>query len=388
MKKFLIRRFKKDGSEMAPVKVKDGVWVEPDKKAKEGVIYYPGTLVPHIHLMEARKYDKFNQLKGGPMPWSKPETIWINKELLAVENIYEKLEEAKAKGDKKAIKLLSQPLVTWACPAGKGKKAVYPQGMIISNRNDKSDFVSEHIERFDKAIEKLESILEWEGVKTRRGISALINLLSAKFSFRVGNCTSKDRTGVGVTTFKPKHIRVDSKGRMHFTFRGKKKVKWHKIFNPVRAIEHEMFKGIVKLLDKKNEFVFTLDGDRIDSHEANKMFKEVLGVKSSEEDYLSFHSWRHYKASKLFKEQLDKLKLARKFKKILKSKSKVNKDLKKARLLNKAVNKIFKKVAKALNDTPAVVKSTYAGGKLFREFYIANGIKFDDKKRSFDKAQF
>ena len=61
--KFTIERHKKDGTEILAVKVRDGIWVEPDKKKNEGTIYYPGTLVPHIHLMAARKFDKFNQLK-------------------------------------------------------------------------------------------------------------------------------------------------------------------------------------------------------------------------------------------------------------------------------------------------------------------------------------
>ena len=377
---FVVKRYKKNGEEMTPVKVRDGIEIEAHKKKQANTIYYPGTLVPHIHLMEARKYDKFNQLKGGPMPWTKPETIWVNKELLAVEDIYSKLEVAKKNNDTKMIEYLSQPLVTWTCPSRKNKKAIYPQGMIISNRNDKSDYVYKHLERFDNAILKLQDIYKKEYIKSTRGIAALVNLLSAKFCFRVGNCIDKKRTGIGVTTFRPKNIKIDPQRRIHFYFRGKKGVKWHKIFKPENDIEQLMYNGLIELRNKGNEFLFTND-QRISSGMVNELFREVLKVKNNEKEFLSFHSWRHYNASKSFKAELAKLRLSRKFSKILKSKSKADKIIRKARLLNKMVNKVFKKVAKILNDTPGVVKSTYAGGVIFKDFYTQNGIEFDSKRR-------
>jgi len=384
MQKFTIQRFKKDGTEMAPVKIKKGIWIDPHKEKQEGYIYYPGTLIPHIYLMECKKFDKYNQLKGGPMPWTDPSTIQINKELLATPNIYVKMQEAQKNNDTSQIELLSRPLVTWICPQTLGKKSIYASDITIHNRNSKSAYVFDHLERFEQAIPKFQEIYQKEYINTTIGIAALINLLSAKFCFRVGNNEDKKRTGIGVTTFRPKNIRVDDKGAMHFYFRGKKGVKWHKVFRPENEIEKLMYKGILELKDRNNEFLFT-NGQRVDSGVVNELFRKTLNVQEDEMDFLSFHSWRHYNASTAFKEQLSKLRINRKLNKIAKSKRKGNKELIKARLLNKSINDIFKKVAKILNDTPGVVKTTYAGAGIIKDFYEQNGIKYDEKRRTFDK---
>jgi hypothetical protein len=147
--KFIIKRFKKDGTEMAPVKIKSGVWVEPHIEKQEGIIYYPGTLIPSINYIEAKKYDPHGYLRGGPMPWTDPSTIKINKELLAVENLYEKLEQAKKENNTTQIEFLSSPLISWRCPASENKKNLYAQAMITINRNNKSDFVYENLNRFE-----------------------------------------------------------------------------------------------------------------------------------------------------------------------------------------------------------------------------------------------
>lgn len=382
MEKFIIERHKKDGSIISPVKIRKGFWVEPHPQSQEGIIYYPGTLVPHIHYMAIKKYDLFNQLKGGPMPWTDPQTIQVNKDLLSTENIYLKIEEAKKTNNTEQIAFLSKPLVTWICPQSLQKKAIYSNDITIHNRNSKSDFVFEHTNRFDEAIIKLQQIFEQEGVKTSRGIAALINLLSAKFCFRAGNDVEKKRTGVGVTTFRPKNIKIEA-DRMYFSFRGKKGVKWYKGFKPSTPFEQLMYNGLVELKEKNKEFLFTLD-QRIDSTAANNLFREVLDVKDNEKEFLSFHSWRHYNASKAFSAALSKITIKRKLNKIERGKSK-EKDLVKARLLNKSINDIFKRVAKILNDTPGVVKTTYAGSKILKDFYEQNGVEYDEKRRSYER---
>lgn len=379
--KFTIERFKKDGTALKPVKVKEGLWVEPHKEKQEGCIYYTGTLVPHIHYIEAKKLDKFNQLKGSPMPWTNPSTIWVNKDLLEVEDIYSQLEKAKEEKDKKRIEFLSQPLIKWTCPMTLSKKAIYAQGKTISNANDKSDFVYFNLKRFEKAIVQLEEIYKQEGIKTERGISALINLLSSKFCFRVGNNTEK-RSGIGITTFKPQHITLDDKGRIHFSFIGKKHVRWHKIFEPENEIEKLMYDGLLELKNKNMEFLFW-NGGRVTSGHVNILFDEVFNVKKSEQSYLSFHSWRHYNASKALISELSKMSIKRKLNKILKNEKKNDewKSDKKNRLLNRSLNQVFKKVAKGLNDSPGIVKRTYAGGEIMKQFFLSNNLLFDDKKR-------
>ena len=385
LSKFIIERHKKDGTEIAPVKVKKGYWVEPHKEKQDSYIYYPGTLVPHIHFMECKKHDKYNQLKGGPMPWTNPETIEINKELLATPNIYEKMLKAQKDNDTKTIEFLSKPLVTWVCPQTLGKKSIYAADVTVHNRNAKSEYVFDQIDRFEEGIKRLEGIYNKERVKTTRGIAALVNLLSAKFCFRVGNNTDKKTSGIGVTTFRPHNIKVDKRGIIHFVFRGKKKVKWHKVLRPHTDLENKMYDDLVALKNRDKEFLFT-NGERVDSGVANELFREAMDVKEDERDFLSFHSWRHWNASKAITEQVAKLRLNRKLNKIMRSKRSGNKDLSKARLINKSINTLFKKVAKILNDTPGVVKSTYGGAQPIRKLYEDNGIKYDEKRRSFDKG--
>jgi hypothetical protein len=387
LQKFTIKRFKKNGQEMPTVKVKSGFWVEPHNEKKDGFIYYPGTMIPSINFMEVRKYDKFNQLKGGPPPWCDPKTIEINKELLETEDIYDKLLKAKKENDLIKTKFLSRPLVSWRCPMTLARKNMYSQGVTISNRNDKCDYVYDNLERFDIAVEKLKNIYNKEYINSVRGQAALINLLSAKFCFRVGNVIDKN-SGKGITTLLVKHVSIDEKNRMHFNFQGKKNVRWHKIFVPENEIEQKMYNGLKLLTERKldNEFVFTVNGERLTSHEANVMFSEVLEVKDDEKEYLTFHSWRHRAASVAFKKAIDNVNLNKVFKKIDKSKS-LNKRLKKARLINREINELFKSVGKLLNDNPGTVKGVYAGGKIFREFYEKNDIPFDEKKRNFDKEK-
>jgi len=402
MKKFEIKRFKKDGTKMTPVKIKDGVWIEPhsdeeyqknidlnDENKKLGIkdrfIYYPGTKIPHIHYMNAKKFDLYNQLTGGPMPWTYPDTIEINKELLAIENIYEKIIEAKANNDQKMVKFLTRPLITWKCPQFLIKRNVYAQGATISNRNDKSDFVYQNLNRFDEAIKEFEKIYLKERISTIEGISSLINLLSSKFSFRVGNEKKINKnSGIGVTTFKPENIFIDDKNRLHFKFVGKKGVKWHKIFKPKDNFENFMYEDLIELKNQNNEYLFWFEGKRIDSGNVNELFRKILKVKNEEKDYLSFHSWRHFSASKAFLKELKKIKIDKEIKKI-EDKNDINKTIKKGRLINKSINKIFKKVAPVLNDTPGVVKSTYSGGKIFKDFYNKYDIEYDNKKRTWSK---
>ena len=403
LQKFKLQRYKKNGTEIVPVKIKSGLWIEPhsdeeyqknmDQNAKnkelglkERFIYYPGTRVPHIHLMELKNRDKYNLICGGPMPWTDPSTIEVNEELLNTENIYEKLEQAKKENDKNQIDILTRPLVSWRCPQTQARKSLYPQAVTITNRNNKSDFVYDNLQRYEEAVVKLDKIYREEYVNNVTGISALINLLSAKFCFRVGN-NEESNSGVGVTTFKPKHIEIDEKGRMHFRFIGKKGVKWHKTFKPENEIEQLMYDGVLALKEKNNDFLFWFCGKRVTSGEANYLFKKVMNVQENEKDYLTFHSWRHFNATKGFLKELETIKIEKKFKKIDDGRSK-NKELTKAREINKQMNEIFSVVCKLLTDTPGVVKSTYAGGKIFKEFYEKNGIQYDEKKRTFIKAQF
>lgn len=388
LQKFTIERFKKDGNKMVPVKVKNGFWVEPHSEKQEGFIYYPGTLIPSINFMEVRKYDKYNQLRGGPPPWCDPSTIEINKELLEVEDIYSKLMEAKNNNDTERVKFLSKPLISWRCPMTLARRNLYAQGVTISNRNDKSDYVYDNLERFDKAVEKLKDIYNNEYVDSVRGQAALINLLSSKFCFRVGNVIDKN-SGKGITTLLKKHLTIDEKQRMHFNFQGKKDVRWHKVLSPENEIEQKIYDGLKKLIEGKNndDFVFSFNGERLTSKEANDMFKEVLEVKENEKEFLTFHSWRHRMASMMFKKALDDVNLDKAFKKIDDGRSE-NKQLKKARLINREINELFKSVGKLLNDTPGVVRSTYAGGKVFKQFYEKNGIVYDDKNRRFNKEYY
>ena len=384
--KFKVERFKNNGDPLKPVRIKQGIFVASHTKKQEGFIYYPGTLIPNVNFQNCKKLDKYNNLKGGPPPWCDPTTIMINKKLLNTENIYDKLQKARENNDQKQIEFLSQPLVIWLCPQTLSKKAIYPQDVTVLNRNNKSDYVYDNLDRFEKAIEELQKIYKKEYIDTERGIAALINLLSAKFSFRVGNQLKKKCTGIGITTFRPKNIKVDEKNRIHFRFKGKKGMNWHKTFDPENDIEKLMHKGIIALKNKNKEFLF-YNGMRVDSGIVNDLFREVMEVKDNERDYLSFHSWRHFTASRLFIKELAKLNLKRKLKKIEKSKRATNKKLLKAKLLHKTINKIFKKVSKALSDTPGVVRATYAGGKIFKDFYNSHGIEFDDKKRTFDKEE-
>jgi len=386
LEKFKIERFKNNGESLKPVRIKQGIFILPHTKKQEGFIYYPGTLIPNTHFMEIRRYDKYNQLKGCCPPWTNPETIEINKELLNTENIYDKLQKARENNDVEQIEFLSRPLVTWLCPQTLTKKAIYPQDVTVLNRNNKSDYVYENLDRFEKAIEELQKIYKKEYIDTERGIAALINLLSAKFSFRVGNQTKKKCTGIGITTLRPKNIKVDEKNRIHFRFKGKKGMNWHKVFDPENDIEKLMHKGIIALKNKNKEFLF-YNGMRVDSGVVNDLFREVMKVKDNEREYLSFHSWRHRLASQLFIKELAELNLRRKLKRIEKSKRTTNKKLLKAKLLHKSINKIFKKVAKTLNDTSGIVKAVYSGGKIFKDFYNSHGIEFDDKKRTFDKEE-
>lgn len=404
LQKFTIERFKKDGTPMTPVKIKKGIWVEPhtqeqydkniqqnlinkEQGIKDRFIYYPGTKIPHIHYMELKKKDPYSYTGGGPMPWADPSTIEINEALLSTEDIYNKLEKAKLQNDKEQIEFLTRPLVTWRCPQTFEKKALYAQSVIISNRNDKSDFVYENLQRFEDAIKKLEEIYLKERLNSIRGVSALVNLLSSKFAFRVGNQLDKTNTGIGVTTLRNDNIYIDEKNILHFKFKGKRDVRWHKKFIPQTDLEKAMFDDLAILKNKNNEFIFYCGPQRITSIETNELFREVFDVKLEERDYLSFHSWRHYNASKAFLKFIQKLNLDREFKKIEKKKD-INTNVKKARLLTKEINDIFKKVAPILNDTPGVVKSTYSGGKIFKEIYDKCGIEFDEKKRTFDKNSY
>jgi DNA topoisomerase IB len=404
MKKFIIQRFKKDGTEVASFKVNNGVWVEPhsqeefDKNTiqnkinkengiKERFIYYPGTKIPHIHYMEIKKKDSNSYIGGAPPPWTISTTITVNQELLNTENLYEKLEKAKKENDQEQIKFLTRPLVSWTCPSTGLRKSLYAQSVTISNRNDKSDFVYENLERFEKSIKKIEEIYLNERINSKRGVSALINLLSSKMAFRVGNQTDKKNTGIGVTTFRNENVYFDEKATIHFKFKGKKGVSWHKKLTPKTEIEKCIHYDLVVLKDKNKDFLFMYKDERVNSGDVNELFREVFEVKKEELEYLSFHSWRHFLASVNFLKHIKKLNLEKQFKKI-DEKQDINMNLKKARLLNKEVNQIFKDVAPILNDTPGVVKSTYSGGKIFKELYDKNGIEFDEKKRSWCKDSY
>lgn len=404
--KFEIKRFKKDGTELEPVKIKYGVWIEPhsdeeynknieqnkinkEKGIKERFVYYSGTKIPHIYYMDIKKKDLYGYLAGGPSPWTDPSTIEINEELLKVENLYDKLEEAKKNKDEKMIEFLTRPLVSFRCPQHGCRKNLYAQAVIVSNRNERSGDVLNNISRYENAVKELETIFDKEYINSIDGISALQNLLSSKFCFRVGN-TESLKSGTGVTTFRPEHITVDEKGRMHFKFIGKKGVKWHKIFIPKTDIEKKMFDGLIELKNKKNEFLFWINNERVHSGYANEMFKKVMHI-TDEDGNLSFHTWRHFAASQLFKEELMDKKFRKSIEKEVKKieeKYSDNRNLRVARLLNKEINNVFKNVAPILNDTPGVVKSTYSGGKIFNEFYKEYGIEVDEKKRTWDKESY
>lgn len=385
--KFTIKRFKKDGTPMSDVKIKEGIWVEPHTEKQEGFIYFPGTLVPHIHVMELQKNNPYGNLVGGPSPWTDPKDIKVNHKLIQTEDIYQKLLDAKEKGDTEQIEFLSNPLVEWFEPTINVPRKMYPMGMIISNRNDKSDFVYKNLPRFEVAIKKFEETYFSNRIIYPIGICCLINLLSSKLAFRVGNNEETKSAGVGITTFRPENIRVDDKGIMHFEFKGKRGVNWHKKFKPENNVEHCMYQDLIALKNKNNEFLFMVGGKRITSKEVNIVFRDIFNVKPEEESYLSFHSWRHYNASKAFLAELDKLNIEKEIKKI-EDKNDINTNIKKARLVTKEINKIFKSVATVLNDTPGVVRTTYAGGKIFKEYFSKHNIDFDEKKRTWNKDSY
>lgn len=386
MKNFTIKRFRKDGQPMPDTIVKGGIWVEPHKEKQEGIPYFPGTNVPHIHIISLKKIDKYNQMVGGPSPWTDPKTIKTNIPLIETENIYQELLKAKGEGNKERIEFLSQPLVEWFDPIINGYKKMYAQGKVISNRNDKSDYVYSNLHRFEEALKEFEKIYLAERLTSIRGVAALINLLSSKFAFRVG-ITEGKKTGVGVCTFTPKCIRVDTKGVMHFKFVGKKGVDWHKKFKPETALETCMYNDLIELVNKGNNFVFMVDGVRVTNIDVNNLFREVLNVTEEEKHWLSFHSWRHYLASKNFKRLMDELNIDQKIEKI-EDKKDINTNIKKGKLLNKEINEIFKQVAPILQDKPGTVKSTYAGGKIFKELFTKYGVEFDEKKRTWNKDSY
>lgn len=404
MKNFTIKRYKKDGKKMIPVRVKDGIWVEPhseeeynknieanklkDKQSK--FMYYPGTKVPHIHYMEAKKYDKYGYLSGGPMPWCKLETIETNKELLATEGLYEKLAQAEKDDDKEQLRFLTRPLLVWIDPCTGKKNGVYAQAVTITNRNNKSNYVYKNLDRFEQAVKDLETLYLEKRISTKTGICALINLLSYKLAFRVGN-NENPKSGVGVTTFRIQHIEFEqdyNNKKVQFKFKGKKGVQWNKTLNPKNELEECMVKDVKELwniyYNCPSGFLFQWGGKRITSADVNELFRKILKVTPDEELYLSFHSWRHYLASKAFLKELDKIKIKKDIKKI-EEKNDINSTIRKGRLITRELNKVFKKVSKVLNDTAGVVSSTYAGGKIFRDFYNKYGVEFDEKKRSWSK---
>lgn len=408
MKKFTVLRFNKKGEKLQSIKVKDGIFIEEDSQEefdkkllqnvknkeqdiKDRYIWYPGTRIPHIYLMQLKKIDKYNYIGGAPSPWTKPENIQINEQLLNTENIYEKLEQAKKDGNRELIEFFSQPLVSWRCPITLTKKALYAQAKTISNRNSKSDFIIDNLDRFEEAIKKIINIYLIERINTVNGMSAMINILSSKLQFRVGNNEKNDKTGTGITTFKPKHLKIID-NEIEFNFIGKKHVKWRRKFFIKDEIDMLLYNDLKELYNRQTEWLFEINNKRINSNDANKLIRKCFGATNDEEKYLSFHAYRHRTASILFKKHTEsqefELMLLKKIEKIEKSKIK-NKDLKKAKIIGKELMIICKKyVAPALNDTPGVVFKTYAGGKIFKNMYNKFNIEYDEKNRTFVKGQF
>jgi hypothetical protein len=394
--KFNVNCYKKDGTLMKTLKIKDGRFVEPIKPddleqfKKDGGMLYPGTQIPNEYMKKAKQLDVHKMCGGAPPPWAKPETVTFNEELFATEGLYEKLEQAKVDGNQELIDKYSAPLIRWFCPIDMRMKCVYASAKQISNRNDRSDFILDNLDRFEQAIEKIKNIYITDRVSTIRGMAALQNLLSAKFQFRVGNNEDNPKTGTGVTTFQPKHLEFKD-DVLHFVFIGKKHVRWHKKLKPENELEQMMFDDLKMLSQKDNKYIFTLCGERINSGDANILLRQCFGTTKQEEKYLSFHAYRHRAVSKLLKEfvetKLDK-KLKRGFNKIESGRSK-KKDLKKAQFIQKQLKEfIIKEACPALNDTFGPVFSTYAGGKLFKQVYEKYDIEYDEKKRTFVKTQF
>jgi len=146
----------------------------------------------------------------------------------------------------------------------------------------------------------LKEDLKSKDEKTR--MMALMVTLVDQAYFRIGNSKSEKEDIRGLHNLQDKHITINSD--IHFKYRGKDKIIQHQI------IVDEKIKFILKKLlanKKPNDYIFTFKDDGEDKIITPDMINDYL--KNDLDCPVTIHKFRTYHATRLAKEELDKIKV-------------------------------------------------------------------------------
>lgn len=133
---------------------------------------------------------------------------------------------------------------------------------------------------------------------------ALMVTLVDQAYFRIGNSASEKKNVRGLHNLQVKHLRIDNKDRLHFSYTGKDMIHQHKIIADEKITN--MIKELIKN-KKPSDYIFTFDSKgkqkKVRPGDINSYMKNRL------KSPVTIHKFRTFHATRIAKEMLDKIKI-------------------------------------------------------------------------------
>ena len=158
--------------------------------------------------------------------------------------------------------------------------------------------------KIDDKISQMRNILkkDLKSNDPKIKMMALIVTLVDQAYFRIGNSKSEKNDIRGLHNLKAKHVTIN--GGIHFNYKGKDKITQHQI-----VVDKKIESIIENLLKNKkpNDYMFTFKDTGNEKIVTPEMVNNYL--KNDLHSPITIHKFRTYQATKLAKEELDKIKV-------------------------------------------------------------------------------